>query len=247
MSDRKLVLVDGNGALYRAFFAIPHLTTSSGRPSNAVFGFVRMMRQIRQAVHPTHLVVVFDGGLCAERLNAFAAYKAQRPPMPDALREQFEPAQDYLERSGVPWVRLAGEEADDIIATLTAKAVCDGASVLICSTDKDFYQLVGDRVALVPPSDLKRVMDAQAVMQKTGVGPGGIVDWLALVGDGSDNIPGVRGIGPKTAARLLETFGSIDQLRERISEVEPERVRTALAESWEREADAAEDGHGVRP
>lgn len=233
MSNRRLVLIDGHAVMYRSFYGIPDLATSAGKPTNAVYGFIRLVRQVRQKFHPTHMIAVFDGGTPPRRLALLPAYKAQRPPMPEPLRGQFQTAQEYLERAGVPWLRMPVEEADDVIATLAVKAETEGSDVLIVSGDKDMYQLVSERVSMVPPADTDKVMSASEVKTKTGVGPDKIVDWLALIGDSADNIEGVPGVGPKTAAKLLDRYGSVEGIFSQLSSVTSATTRQALEQSRE--------------
>jgi DNA polymerase-1 len=230
MKNPCFLILDGHNIAYRSFFAIPRLTAPDGRPSNALFGFVRACDALRRECVPSHICAVFDGGLPAERLERLETYKAQRPPMPDELREQMAAIESYLECTRVPALRLEGEEADDVIATLAKQAVADGASVRIASNDKDLYQLVGEGILLVSPTGPTTLVGPEEVRRRTGVGPERIVDWLALTGDASDNIPGVPGIGPKTAARLISEFGSLEELWKRLEEVRPERIRHLLAE-----------------
>jgi DNA polymerase-1 len=157
--------------------------------------------------------VVWDGGLAAERLTSLPEYKAQRPPMPADLERQIEQIQSYLEAASVPSICHDGVEADDLIATLTRQAVADGAWVVIASSDKDFMQLVSPRVGLLNPNDKSEVIwTAEQVSAKTGVNPEQIVDWLSLIGDSVDNIPGVTGVGPKTAAELINQHGSTAEI-----------------------------------
>jgi len=224
----RLVLIDGTAVLYRAFFAIRGLSTRAGRPTNAVFGFIRMLTQMRHQWSPTHWLVVFDGGLPAERLALLETYKAQRAPMPDALREQKQTVEDYLDRASVPWIRQDGQEADDVMASM-AEWAGDAGEVLIATTDKDMFQLVDERVCIVSMSGKATRLDAEGVRAKTGVAPDKIVEWLALVGDTSDNIPGVPGVGPKTAARLLDGYGSLADLWEGLQSVKSDRLREALS------------------
>jgi len=231
MSDRLLILVDALAVLYRSFYAIRELSTSDGRPTNALYGFIRKLNQLRTTWDPTHLAVVFDGGLPEERLRLLETYKAQRPPMPTPLRSQVELAKEYLEKEGTAWFLVEAQEADDVIATVVAQACRDGASVRIATGDKDMYQLVDEHVALLPLAAKEREEIGSAqVLDKTGVAPEHVVEWLALVGDTSDNVPGVPGVGPKTAARLLDAFGSLEALWERIDEVSSPRIRDALSE-----------------
>lgn len=222
-------MVDGAAHLYRSFFGIKSLSTRGGTPTNAVYGFIRAIHQFQQIWNPSHLVVAWDGGTPVERLERLPSYKSQRPPMPDALREQIAPIMEYLELAAVPVIRLDRQEADDVLASLATWAAAEGADqVLIASSDKDLFQLVDDRVSLIAASKDEPKMDREAVYAKTGVYPGQIVDWLSLTGDTADNIPGVEGLGPKTAAKLLGQFGSLASLWGRLAEVEPERIRIRL-------------------
>jgi DNA polymerase I len=233
MAFKKLILVDGLAVLYRAFFAITGLATRSGTPTNAVFGFIRMLKQLRAQWDPSHWAVVFDGGVSDEKASLLKEYKAQRPPMPAALKRQVALAEAYLECARVAWFRVDKQEADDVIASLTKEAARGGeGDILIATGDKDMYQLVDERVRVVPVSGQESPLGPEEVLGKTGVRPAQIVPWLALVGDAVDNISGVPGIGPKTAARLMAQFGSIENLRSNIEAVESERVRRTLAEHW---------------
>jgi len=238
MSDsRRLVLVDGHAVLYRAFFAIKGLSTSGGQATNAVFGFVRMLRQLRETWAPTHWAVFFDGGLPESRLAILEEYKAQRPRMPDELRSQIPLVEEYLDCAGIAWIRRDGEEADDVIASVARRLAGHGDEVLLATGDKDMFQLVGETVRIVPVSGREnKAMGPAEVEEKTGVPPEQIVEWLAMVGDSSDNIPGVPGVGPKTAARLLRDFGSIDAIMERIDEIKREKLRACLLEHRDRMA-----------
>ena len=234
MSERILLLVDGTGLAYRAFYAIQGLSTTDGRPTNAVFGFIRMLRQLERVWRPTHQVVVFDGGLPEARLSRLPTYKAQRKEMPDDLRRQFEPIETYLDESRIARLRLQGEEADDVLATLTTQARQAGASVLIATSDKDMYQLVDEQVAVVAPSKTVTRMGPREVQEKTGVVPSQIVEWQALTGDTVDNIPGVPGIGPKTAAKLLQEYRSLANLWEQFAHIPDGRLKTLLQDHRER-------------
>lgn len=229
MASKRLLLVDGTGHLYRSFFAIKDLSRQDGTPTNAVFGFVRAVHQLQQAWQPTHLAVAWDGGTPVERLVRLPTYKAQRPPMPDALRLQIAPVMEFLACAGIPLLRLDRQEADDVLASLAAWAVAEGAAeVLIATSDKDLFQLVDDKVSLVAPAKDTPRIGREAVHLKTGVYPEQIVDWLALTGDAVDNIPGVDGVGAKTAAKLLAQFGSLDAVLCRLAEVTPDRLREKL-------------------
>ena len=216
---------------YRAFFAIARLSTKAGTPTNAIFGFIKMLRQLEQAWKPTHWCVVFDGGLPKERMEVLETYKAHREEMPGDLRSQLEPMNEYLRAADVASIRLDGEEADDILATYAIRARAEGAEVLIATGDKDLFQLVGDGVSIVSLTKGGERMGPGEVFAKTGVPPGRIVEWLALVGDTADNIPGVPGVGPKTAAKLCAQFPSLDAMWASINEVESERIRGNLLAS----------------
>jgi DNA polymerase I len=229
----RLILIDGLSVLYRAFFAIRELRTSDGCPTNAVFGFIRMLKQLREAWKPSHLGVVFDGGACKDRLAVLPEYKKNRPPMPPDLRSQISLAQEFLDLSRIPWVRQESQEADDVVASHAVRASTQFESVLIGTSDKDMFQLVNERVGIVAVSGGNACMGPAEVRVKTGVCPDQIVAWLALVGDSSDNIPGVPGIGPKTAAWLLAEFGDVESLRLRIGEVQKPKIRESLEKNWQ--------------
>jgi DNA polymerase-1 len=225
----RLLIIDGHAYAYRAFHAIRSLRSPSGQPTNAIFGFVKMLAKMRAVIKPTHLMAVWDGGLSAERTAAWPAYKAQRPAMPDDLKPQLDEIAGYLLAAGIASYCRAGVEADDYIACLARRASDAGMSVVIASSDKDFMQLVSSRVGLLNPGDKSGlVWTDEQVRAKTGVEPAQIVDWLSLTGDNVDNIPGVSGVGPKTAAELLKQFGSVPVLYERLDEVKSEKLRAAL-------------------
>jgi DNA polymerase I len=230
----RLLIIDGHAYAYRAFYAIRELRSPSGQPTNAIYGFVKMLAKMRAAIGPTHLIVVWDGGLSAARVVELPEYKAQRPEMPDDLRPQLDGIVGYLEAAGVASFRRDGVEADDYIACLARHASAAGMTVVIASSDKDFMQLVSPRVGLLNPNDKSEaVWTQEQVRAKTGVEPSQIVDWLGLMGDNVDNIPGVPGVGPKTAADLLNRFGSVASLYARLDEVKSEKLREALRISVE--------------
>jgi DNA polymerase I len=228
----RLLIVDGHAYAYRAFHAIRGLRSPSGAPTNAIYGFVKMLEKMRAAVAPTHLMVVWDGGLSAARMAALPEYKAHRPEMPGDLRPQLDEMAAYLKAAGIESYCGEGVEADDYIACLARRAADAGMSVVIASSDKDFMQLVSARVGLLNPNDKSEtIWSDEQVRNKTGVGPSQIVDWLSLMGDSVDNIPGVPGVGPKTAAELLKQFGSVEELYRRLAGVKSERLRGALRTS----------------
>jgi DNA polymerase I len=228
----RLLIIDGHAYAYRAFHAIRDLRAPDGQPTNAIYGFVKMLAKMREAVAPKYLLVVWDGGLSAERLAVLPEYKAQRPEMPDDLRPQLDGIVGWLQAAGVASFCRAGVEADDYIACLARRASENNVPVVIASADKDFMQLVSSRVGLLNPNDKSGTIWTDGrVRDRTGVEPSQIVDWLGLMGDSVDNIPGVPGVGPKTAAELLIRFGSVENLLARLDEVKSEKLRAALRDS----------------
>ena len=223
------LLVDGHAYAYRAFFAIRNMTGPDLSPTNAIYGFISMLDRMRDQLKPAFLAVIWDGGLDAGRTEQLPAYKAQRPSMPDDLSRQIDSIREYLRAAGITEVMHSGVEADDIIASLAAGAVVEGESVVIASPDKDFYQIVSDQVRILNAGDKTGgLWGAAEVEAKTGVKPAQIVDWLSLVGDSVDNIEGVVGVGPKTAARLLHEYGFLDDIYRALEQVKPEKLREAL-------------------
>lgn len=224
--------MDGHAYAYRAFHAIRQLNAPDGSPTNAIYGFIKMLAKMRTALAPTHLVVIWDGGLSAERTAAHPEYKAQRPPMPEGLARQLDGISEYLRAAGFATWCQDGVEADDWIAVAARRATAAGVEVVIASADKDFMQLVAPGIGLLNPNDkTERIWTAAEVVAKIGVRPEQVVDWLSLVGDSVDNIPGVPGIGPKTATQLLQQFNSVAALYQRLAEVASDRVRQSLAEA----------------
>ena len=206
-----LILVDGSSYLYRAFHAMPALTNSRGEPTGAVYGVVNMLRRLLSDYGTEHLAVVFDAKGKTFRDDIYPEYKAHRPPMPDELSAQIEPIHDIIRALGLPLIQIQGVEADDVIGTLARAAAAEGRETVISTGDKDMAQLVDGHVRLV--DTMKNAeYDHDAVVAKFGVTPQQIVDYLALVGDTSDNIPGVPGVGPKTAAKWLQEYGSLDAI-----------------------------------
>ena len=225
----RLLIVDGHAYAYRAFHAIRELSGPSGQPVNAIYGFVKMLQKMRLALAPSHLIVVWDGGLDAGRLAAHPEYKSHRPEMPESLRPQLDELAHYLSAAGIASYRGDGIEADDYIACLARRTAAAGHEVVIASSDKDFMQLVTPQIGLFNPNDKTgAVWSRDQVVAKTGVEPDQVVDWLALIGDAVDNIPGVPGVGPKTATELLKQFGSAAALLARLDEVKSEKMRSAL-------------------
>jgi DNA polymerase-1 len=230
----RLLIMDGHAYAYRAFFAIRSLSSPTGQATNAIYGFIRMLAKVRDRVRPSHVLVIWDGGLARERMTLLPQYKAQRPEMPLDLRQQLDPIIAYLHAANVFSYLKESCEADDCIASIARQATEGGLDVVIASSDKDFMQLVSPKVKLLNPHDKSdTVCGMEDVKRKTGVEPTQIVDWLSLIGDSVDNIPGVPGVGPKTATDLLRQFGSIDELFRRLPEVGSDRLRENLRASAE--------------
>ncbi|MDA1092490.1 MAG: DNA polymerase I [Acidobacteria bacterium] len=232
-SPSRLLLIDGNNQMYRAYHAIHDLTGPDGRSTNAVYGFITMLRKLISDQRPEHIAAAFDVRGPTFRNELDGDYKANRRPMPEDLREQVAGVHDACEALGVPTVTCQGFEADDVIGTLATRAAWGGADVVIVTGDKDFFQLVSDRIRIFNPKDDGTWYDADGVREKFGVGPEQVVDMLALMGDASDNIKGVPGIGAKGARELLTTFGSLDELLARAAELPQKKYRTALTEHAE--------------
>jgi DNA polymerase-1 len=211
MSDSKLVLVDGSSYLYRAYHALPKLTNSRGEPTGAVLGVLKMIQKLCREHDNAHFAVVFDAPGKTFRDEMFEQYKANRPPMPDDLREQVDPLLEAVAALGLPLLRIEGVEADDVIGTLCRQAKAAGMSVLVSTGDKDIAQLVDDEVTLVNTMS-GTILDRAGVKKKFDVFPEQIIDYLALVGDSSDNIPGVPKVGAKTAAKWLNQFDSVEEI-----------------------------------
>ncbi|MDP6491544.1 MAG: 5'-3' exonuclease H3TH domain-containing protein [Kiritimatiellia bacterium] len=231
---RRLLLVDGYGMVYRAFYAIPRMTNTAGEPTNAVFGCIRMLEHLRDHWGASHWAVVFDGGLPDERMELVADYKANRESMPDDLSLQLGFIDEYLEGAGITRICVEGEEADDVLAAMAARARDRVDRVLIATSDKDLLQAVETTVHVVPMSGKGPALDPGGVLEKTGVRPDQVVPWLAMIGDSADNIAGVPGVGKKTAASLLLTYGSLDGIREHLDELQGKKTGQSLAAHWER-------------
>jgi len=211
MADKKLVLVDGSSYLFRAYHALPKLTTAAGDPTGALLGVLNMLNKLLREQETQHFAVVFDASGKTFRDEMFEQYKANRPPMPEDLRLQVEPLLAAIESMGLPLLRVEGVEADDVIGTLCREATARGMQVLVSTGDKDMAQLVDDDITLVNTM-FDTVLDREGVKKKFDVTPSQVVDYLALIGDKIDNIPGVPGVGPKTAAKWLNEYGDLDTL-----------------------------------
>lgn len=254
----KLVLIDGNAILHRAFHALPPLTTKRGEPINAVYGLVSMLLRVIQDLMPTHIVVCFDEKEPTFRHKEFVDYQAQRPPTASELSSQFEKARDFLKAANIPSYSMPGFEGDDVIGTLAQQAVQDTkilrykdtgkkkfsipvsqylsiSEVVIVTGDRDQLQLVNDRVKVYMPLvglTTAKLMGEAEVIEKMGIPPSQIDDYKALVGDASDNYSGIPGIGPKTAINLLSKYKSMSKIYEHLGEL-PEKTRERLEKGRE--------------
>ena len=232
MGADRLLIVDGHHYAYRSFYAIRAMNAPDGFPTNALYGFINAMRRMRARVAPTHIAVIWDGGLDDERTEALPEYKAERDPMPDDLELQLDALDEWLEAAGMHSWCHEGVEADDVIGTLTRQAEAAGLPVVIASSDKDFFQLINPNVHLLNPNDKTDTLwQAEQVRAKTGVDPAQIIDWLSLVGDAVDGIPGVRGVGPKTATKLLLEYGTAENLYSNLNAVKPAGLQGRLREA----------------
>ena len=213
-----LILVDGSSYLYRAYHALPPLTNSKGKPTGAVKGVINMMRRLQKDYPDSTHVVVFDAKGKTFRDEIYTEYKANRPPMPDDLREQIAPIHQIIEAMGMPMLIIDGVEADDVIGTLAVQATAAKQAVVISTGDKDIAQLVNEHITLINTMN-NSAMDREGVIEKFGIPPELIIDYLALLGDKSDNIPGVPGVGEKTALGLLQGLGSLDDIYANLDDV----------------------------
>ncbi|GMV51543.1 MAG: DNA polymerase I [Nitrospira sp. OLB3] len=222
-----LYLIDGSAYIYRAFFALPPLSNSKGLQTNAVYGFTTMLLKVLREHRPDYVAVVFDEKGPTHRHAAFQEYKAQRPPMPQGMSAQVPYIHRVVEALALPVIRQAGYEADDLIGTLARKAEQEGLEVAIVTSDKDMFQLLTPKTKIYDPVKDKWFGEADSVA-RFGVEPARVVDIMGLMGDTSDNIPGVKGIGEKTAVKLLTQFGTIEDLLARVEEVTPLKTKNLL-------------------
>lgn len=218
IASNPLVLVDGSSYLYRAFHAFPPLTNKNGEPTGAMYGVLNMLKSLIAQVEPSHIAVVFDAKGKTFRDELFEQYKSHRPPMPDDLRVQVQPLHTIIKALGIPLISIEGVEADDVIGTLAVQAAKDGKDVLISTGDKDMAQLVNEHIMLINTMT-NTLLDREGVIEKYGIPPELIIDYLALRGDSSDNIPGVKGVGEKTALALLQGIGSIQTIYQNLDKV----------------------------
>jgi DNA polymerase I len=213
-----LILVDGSSYLFRAYHSPPHLTNSRGEATGAIYGVINMLKSLLRQYSPSHMAVVFDAKGPTFRNEMFSEYKAHRPAMPDDLRSQIEPIHQIVRAMGLPLLCISGVEADDVIGTLARQASRAGRHTLISTGDKDMAQLVDGHVTLINTMT-NTLLDPESVVSKFGVGPEAIIDYLALMGDKVDNIPGLPGVGEKTAAALLQGLGSIENIYQNLDKV----------------------------
>lgn len=230
MSNKTFLIIDGSNFLFRAYHALPPLTTRSGRPTGAIRGVITMFQKLLDSFDPAYVAVTFDAKSKSFRSDIYADYKAHRPPMPDDLREQIAPLMDVVDLMGLPRLIIDGIEADDVIATLSIEAKQKGFNVIIASSDKDLAQLVDDQIKMYDGMK-NQMLDREGVFEKHGVYPESIRDYLTLMGDKADNIPGVEGVGPKTAAKWITEYQSLDGIlanAEQIKGKVGERLRNSF-------------------
>ncbi len=228
--NQPLILVDGSSYLYRAFHAMPSLTNSRGEPTGAIYGVINMLRRLLREYQPEHIAVVFDAKGKTFRDELYPEYKAHRPPMPGELQQQIGPIHEIVRAMGLPLLMVEGVEADDVIGTLARQAAEQGMDTIISTGDKDLAQLVNRHVTLINTMNDTR-LDPEAVVERFGVPPERMVDYLTLVGDSVDNIPGVPKVGPKTAQKWLQKYGSLEEVMARADEIKGkvgENLRAAL-------------------
>ncbi|MGB4894466.1 MAG: 5'-3' exonuclease H3TH domain-containing protein, partial [Nitrospira sp.] len=227
-----LYLIDGSAYIYRAFFALPPLANSKGLQTNAVYGFTTMLLKVLRDHRPDYVAVVFDEKGPTHRHEAFKDYKAQRPPMPQGMSAQIPYIHRVVEALSLPVIRQAGYEADDLIGTLARKGEVEGLDVVIVTSDKDMFQLLTPKTRIYDPVKDKWFGEADS-QARFGVEPARVVEIMGLMGDTSDNIPGVKGIGEKTAVKLITQFGTIEELLNRLEEVTPTKTKNLLREQGE--------------
>lgn len=236
----KWLLVDGFNLAYRCFHALPELTRADGFPTGALHGWIKSLWRLADQERPTGTLVYFDLGGAQDRLALHPEYKAQRAEMPEALQKQIEPLKQLTRFMGLPAIEERGVESDDLLAAQAVALARSGDEALIVSSDKDFAQLVDERVQILlpPPPGLPqsgwRRVDAAGVLEKFGVRPEQIADYLALVGDTADNIPGIKGVGPKTAAKWLGEWSDLEGVLAHAAELQPERFRAVVVANADR-------------
>lgn len=227
---KKLYLIDGSGFIFRAYHSLPPLTNPAGTPVGAVYGFINMILKLLEGAKADHIAVIFDAGRKTFRNDIYPEYKAHRPPPPEDLIPQFPLVREATQALNLPAIELPGFEADDLIATYATAARAEGMEVVIVSSDKDLMQLIGDGVSMYDGMKNK-VIGPEQVVEKFGVGPEKVRDVLSLMGDSSDNIPGVPGIGPKTAAELIGAFGTLEGVLSNVASIKQNKRRETLEQN----------------
>ena len=232
MSQKTLFLIDGHALLFQAYYAIPQLSTPKGDPVNAVYGFTSMLRKLIKTQNPDYLAITFDTRAPTFRHEYFKDYKANRKPMPDDLRPQFPLLEKVIKAYDIPIYSRDGFEADDIMGTISKKLSKESIKTVIISRDKDLEQLLDDNITIL---DVKNntFYDTEAFKAKRGIEPLQMIEMLALVGDSSDNIPGVPGIGPKTATKLINEWDTVDGVLENIDKISAKKTKQSLMEYGE--------------
>ena len=229
---KKIVLVDGSSYVYRAFYALPPLTSPKGEPTGAIYGFIRMIAKLINELKPEYIAVAFDHPGKTFRHKEFKEYKATRKETPDELKSQIPKIKKILKLWGIKVLEIPGYEADDLIATLAKKAEEKGFEVIIVTPDKDMLQLVNQNIKVLNPIN-EYLFNREKVKEKYGIYPEQFIDYLSLIGDTVDNIIGVHGVGPKTAQKLLEKFQNIEGIYENIDQLK-EKLKNAFEEAKER-------------
>ena len=232
---KKLFILDASGYLYRSYFAIRQMTNHKGESTHALFGFIRSILKLMKEFHPTHIVAVFDGpGNADSRTKIYADYKAHRKKMPDDLRYQIAWAEQFCHLMGIAQLKIPGVEADDTIGSVAQWAAQEGATAYMCTADKDMCQLVTDKIFVLNTFKENLILGINEVTEHYGVAPNQMVDYLAITGDASDNVPGLTGFGPKTAAELLKQFSSLDYLLDHPAEVSGKKKQETLIHEREK-------------
>ncbi|MBL7081833.1 MAG: hypothetical protein ISS44_04650, partial [Candidatus Omnitrophica bacterium] len=235
MSRPQLYLIDANAFCYRAYYALKGLATSYGQPTNAIFGFINFLNKILKQNKPEYLGVCFDVSRDTFRQRKFPEYKMQRPPMPEGLITQIPVIKQIIQAYGIVLYEKAGFEADDLIASLVKKARQNDLDVTIISPDKDILQLVNEHTVVFSPyKDKGTIYDSEGVQGRFAIKPSQMIDFISLAGDAADNIPPVKGIGEKTAIRLIQDFDSIDGILANLEKIKPQRLQQALRENIEK-------------
>ncbi|WP_456400521.1 5'-3' exonuclease [Persephonella sp.] len=230
--NKKVVLIDGSSYLYRAFYALPPLTSPKGEPTGAIYGFIRMISTLMKELNPEYIAVVFDLPGKTFRHEKFEEYKATRKETPDELKIQIPKIKELIKLWGIKILEIPGYEADDIIATLSKKAENEGFEVIIVTPDKDMMQLIDEKIFILNPVN-GELFNREKVKEKYGIYPEQFIDYLAMVGDTVDNIKGVKGVGPKTAQKLLNEYGDLKDILENLDNLKP-KLKEAFEEAKDR-------------